>query len=266
MKALFCFSTWNPEWIRDAGKERKTSPQKSPVKWPSSNFPRYGWSWYIWKVRSGTISLWYYLNYGFEAGMFSFLRPESWEGGILHCNRVGFFPSINNGQYSQFVGCCILHVYYLCMFFFAEVIWRDNMWMNDTLNVYYQDMSWCHSPVTLFSTSETPHITGAKLIKAGALAKSFLSNLPWREPHSCQMTKESYDLTVLTKRELRSNLGRFVAYQLHTEKYEKENRITHRCLLHAGRADLIATRWQNSRECGVMHCSIAPFKSDIPIL
>lgn len=31
---------------------------------------------------------------------------------------------------------------------------------------------------------ETPHITGAKLIKAGALAKSFLSNKPWREPHS----------------------------------------------------------------------------------
>lgn len=113
---------------------------------------------------------------------------------------------------------------YLCMFlFFAEVIWRDNMWMNDTLNVYYQGMSWCHSPVTLVFTSETPHITGAKLIKAGALAKSFLSNLPRREPHSCQMTKESYDLTVLTKRELRSNLGRFVAYQLHTEKYGKKN-------------------------------------------
>ena len=115
---------------------------------------------------------------------------------------------------------CVLSVY--VGFFFAEVIWRDNTWMNDTLNVYYQDMSWCHSPVTLFSTSETPHITGAKLIKAGALAKSFLSNLPWREPHSCQMTKESYDLTVLTKRELRSNLGRFVAYQLHTEKYKKK--------------------------------------------
>lgn len=61
------------------------------------------------------------------------------------------------------------------------------------------------TPVSrFFFTSETPHITGAKLIKAGALAKSFLSNLPWREPHSCQMTKESYDLTVLTKRELRS--------------------------------------------------------------
>ena len=38
------------------------------------------------------------LKYRFEAGMFSILGPESWEGGILQCNRVGFFPTINNGQ------------------------------------------------------------------------------------------------------------------------------------------------------------------------